>query len=49
MNKSDIEKRISNFLFEIGTMRKLPRMHQQTLLTQKNAPQTNVFWDAFSW
>ncbi len=26
-------KRIANFLFEIGTMRKLPRMHRQTLLT----------------
>ena len=26
-------KRISEFLFEIGTMRKLPRMHRQTLLT----------------
>lgn len=25
--------RIANFLFEIGTMRKLPRMHRQTLLT----------------
>ena len=28
------EKKIADFLFEIGTMRKLPRMHQQTLLTQ---------------
>lgn len=26
-------KRIANFLFEIGTMRKLPRMHRQMLLT----------------
>jgi len=27
-------KKIANFLFEVGTMRKLPRMHQQVLLTQ---------------
>jgi len=27
-------KRIVNFLFEIGTMKKLPRIHQQMLLTQ---------------
>jgi putative hydrolases of HD superfamily len=27
-------KRIADFLFEIGTMRKLPRMHQQMLLSQ---------------
>jgi putative hydrolase of HD superfamily len=27
-------KKIVNFLFEIGTMRKLPRIHQQVLLTQ---------------
>ena len=27
-------KKIANFLFEIGTMRKLPRMHQQMLLSQ---------------
>lgn len=27
-------KRIVDFLFEIGTMKKLPRMHQQMLLTQ---------------
>lgn len=27
-------KEISNFLFEIGTMKKLPRMHQQCLLSQ---------------
>jgi len=25
--------RLANFLFEVGTMRKLPRMHRQTLLT----------------
>jgi len=30
MNKN---KRITNFLFEIGTMRKLLRMHRQNLLT----------------
>ncbi len=28
------EKKIADFLFEIGTMRKLPRMHQQMILTQ---------------
>lgn len=33
MNESIKEKRIADFLFEIGTMRKLPRMHRQTLLT----------------
>ena len=33
MKKED-EKKIANFLFEIGTMRKLPRIHQQVLLTQ---------------
>jgi putative hydrolase of HD superfamily len=27
-------KRIADFLFEIGTMRKLPRIHQQMLLSQ---------------
>lgn len=26
-------RRLANFLFEVGTMRKLPRMHRQTLLT----------------
>ncbi len=30
MNK---ERKIANFLFEVGTMRKLMRMHRQTLLT----------------
>jgi putative hydrolase of HD superfamily len=25
--------RVANFFFEVGTMRKLPRMHRQTLLT----------------
>src|SRR3990167_9279189 len=30
-------KRIANFLFEIGTMRKLPRMHRQTLLTNDDS------------
>lgn len=29
----DKEKRISNFLYEVGTMRKLMRMHRQVLLT----------------
>ena len=33
MTKDD-NKRIVDFLFEIGTLRKIPRMHQQTLLTQ---------------
>lgn len=28
------DKKIVNFLFEIGTMRKLPRIHQQVLLSQ---------------
>jgi putative hydrolase of HD superfamily len=32
-NPSDFHKQIVNFLFEVGTMRKLPRMHRQTLLT----------------
>ena len=27
-------KKIVNFLFEIGTLRKIPRAHQQVLLTQ---------------
>jgi len=31
---SDKNKKIVDFLFEIGTMRKLPRIHQQLLLTQ---------------
>jgi putative hydrolases of HD superfamily len=35
MSKANNEnKKIVNFLFEIGTMRKLPRIHQQVLLTQ---------------
>ena len=29
--------RIANFLFEVGTMRKLMRMHRQTLLTDDNS------------
>lgn len=36
MNKENTDKdytRITHFLFEAGTMRKLPRMHRQTLLT----------------
>lgn len=35
MNNMDEEKkkRIVDFLFEMGTMRKLPRMHRQTFLT----------------
>ena len=32
MSKKD-DKRIADFFFEIGTMRKLPRIHRQTLLT----------------
>lgn len=32
MSKSK-DKKIAQFLFEMGTMRKLPRMHRQTLLT----------------
>lgn len=27
-------KRIANFLYEVGTMRRLPRMHRQTLLSE---------------
>lgn len=30
-------RRIANFLFEVGTMRKLPRMHRQMLLTDDNS------------
>jgi 5'-deoxynucleotidase YfbR-like HD superfamily hydrolase len=34
MNKENAkERRIANFLFEVGTMRKLMRVHRQTLLT----------------
>lgn len=33
MSKTD-NKKMVNFLFEIGTMRKLPRIHQQALLSQ---------------
>lgn len=33
----NIYKRIANFLFEIGTMRKLPRMHRQMLLTDDDS------------
>lgn len=29
----ELFQRIANFLYEVGTMRKLPRMHRQTLLT----------------
>lgn len=32
--ENENNKKIVNFLFEIGTMRKLPRIHQQVLLTQ---------------
>lgn len=32
--KINKNKKIVNFLFEIGTMRKLPRIHQQVLLSQ---------------
>jgi len=31
--KEDKQKRIANFLYEVGTMRKLMRMHRQVLLT----------------
>lgn len=34
MEENQKSKNIVNFLFEIGTMRKLPRMHQQVLLSQ---------------
>ncbi|MCX6753710.1 MAG: HD domain-containing protein [Candidatus Nomurabacteria bacterium] len=34
MKKDDKNKQIVNFLFEVGTMRKLPRIHQQVLLSQ---------------
>jgi len=34
MEKDNKNKIIADFLFEIGTMRKLPRMHQQMILTQ---------------
>ena len=33
MSNSNKEKRIAKFLFEVGTMRKLVRMHRQVLLT----------------
>ena len=32
--KENKNKQIVNFLFEVGTMRKLPRIHQQVLLSQ---------------
>lgn len=32
--KDNKNNKISNFLFEIGTMKKLPRIHQQVLLSQ---------------
>lgn len=32
-SKNHHQERIANFLFEIGTMRKLMRIHRQTLLT----------------
>jgi len=34
MEENQKSKNIVNFLFEIGTMRKLPRIHQQVLLSQ---------------
>ncbi|MFA6355369.1 MAG: HD domain-containing protein, partial [Candidatus Paceibacterota bacterium] len=34
MKKKNENKQIVNFLFEVGTMRKLPRIHQQVLLSQ---------------
>ena len=33
MSDQDRNKSIVNFFYEVGTMRKLPRMHRQTLLT----------------
>lgn len=33
MKKINDQKNIAGFLYEVGTMRKLPRMHRQTLLT----------------
>ena len=33
MTNNESDKRIAEFLFELGTMRKLPRMHRQTFLT----------------
>jgi putative hydrolase of HD superfamily len=33
VKKGGSNKRIAEFLYEIGTMRKLPRMHRQTLLS----------------
>ncbi len=33
MKKNNTQKNIAGFLYEVGTMRKLPRMHRQTLLT----------------
>ena len=32
MTKQGIYKRIANFFYEVGTMRRLPRIHRQTLL-----------------
>ncbi|NVN96977.1 HD domain-containing protein [Candidatus Nomurabacteria bacterium] len=34
MEENNKNKQIVNFLFEVGTMRKLPRMHQQVFLAQ---------------
>lgn len=33
MKKDNTNKKIAEFLYEVGTMRKLPRMHRQTLLS----------------
>lgn len=33
----ELFQRIANFLYEVGTMRKLPRMHRQTFLTDDNS------------
>lgn len=30
----NVYKRLANFFFEVGTMRKLPRIHRQTLITE---------------
>ena len=35
--QNDKEKRIASFLFELGTMRKLPRMHRQLLFTEDSS------------
>lgn len=34
MNNDETNKRLADFLFEVGTMRRLQRMHRQTLLVE---------------